>query len=31
MSKKIFFSYGYDENKDFVLKVQRYLEEEEGF
>jgi hypothetical protein len=31
MDKKIFFSYGHDEYKDFVLKIQKYLEQEEGF
>jgi len=31
MDKKIFFSYGHDKYKDFVLKVQKYLEEKEGF
>jgi len=30
MAKDIFFSYGHDEYKDFVLKVKQYLEDE-GF
>ena len=30
MAKEIFFSYGHDEYKEFVLKVKDYLEKE-GF